>query len=270
MDLQQFGLDQELIVAWGIKIALALVIFVVGRMLARSIAGVVARMMAKTVKNEALVDFVRTVLSSILLLVVIAAALDQLGVETTSLVAVVGAAGLAIGLAMKDSLQNVASGVMIIVLKPFGIGDYVEAAGVGGTVEKIGLFTTLMVTPDNREVILPNSSISGSTIVNFSARENRRIDLVFGIGYGDDIQKARAILQQLMAEETRILADPEPQIAVAELGASSVDFVVRPWVARSDYWPVRFELTERVKLAFDAAEISIPYPQQDLHLYQET
>lgn len=269
MNLEQFGLNQEVVFTWGSKIVLAVVIFVVGRMLAKVIARFVARMMSKTIKDQALTDFARTVLYSFLLLIVIAASLDQLGIETTSLVAIVGAAGLAIGLAMKDSLQNVASGVMLIVLRPFGIGDYVEAAGVGGTVEKIGLFTTMLVTPDNREVILPNSSISGATITNYSARSNRRIDLVFGIGYGDDIQKAKDILQKILADEPRILSDPEPQIAVAELGESSVDFVVRPWVERSDYWPVRFDLTEKVKVAFDAAGISIPFPQRDLHIYKE-
>lgn len=253
----------------GIKIILSILIFVVGRLLAKGVAQVVARAMGKKVKNEALVEFVRTILNALLLVAVFAAALDHLGVETTSLIAVVGAAGLAIGLAMKDSLQNVASGVMIIVLQPFGFGDYVEAAGVGGTVEKIGLFTTMLVTPDNREVILPNSAISSATITNYSARLNRRIDLVFGIGYGDDIQKAKEILHEVLSEEPRILVDPEPQIAVAELGESSVDFIVRPWVARSDYWPVRFDLTEKVKLSFDAAGISIPFPQRDLHLYKE-
>ena len=269
MNLEQFGLNQEVVFAWGSKIVLAVVIFIVGRMLAKVVARFVARMMSKAIEDEALTHFVNRVIYAFLLLIVIAASLDQLGIETTSLVAVVGAAGLAIGLAMKDSLQNVSSGVMLIMLRPFGIGDYVEAAGVGGTVEKIGLFTTMMVTPDNREVILPNSSISGSTITNYSARPNRRIDLVFGIGYGDDIQKAKDILQKLLADEPRILKDPEPQIAVAELGESSVDFVVRPWVERSDYWPVRFDLTEKAKLAFDAAGITIPFPQRDLHLYQE-
>lgn len=269
MNLDQISVDQALLIAWGTKIALSVIIFFVGRLLAKAVARVAARLLGKTIQDEALINFVRTIIYAILLIVVIAAALDQLGVETTSLVAVVGAAGLAIGLAMKDSLQNVASGVMIIVLHPFSIGDYVEAAGVGGTVEKIGLFTTVLVTPDNREVILPNSSISGATITNYSARSNRRIDLVFGIGYGDDIQKAKDILQKLLADEPRILKDPEPQIAVAELGESSVDFVVRPWVERSDYWPVRFDLTEKAKLAFDAEGISIPFPQRDLHVYQE-
>lgn len=269
MNFEEFGLNQEMLAEWGIKIVLAVAVFLVGRLLAKAISKVVARMMNKAIQNEALVEFVRTVIYAILFVTVIAAALDQLGVKTTSLVAVVGAAGLAIGLAMKDSLQNVASGVMIIVLHPFEIGDYVEAAGVGGTVEKIGLFTTILVTPDNREVILPNNAISGSTITNFSARPNRRIDLVFGIGYGDDIKQAKEILQKLLADEPRILSDPEPQVAVAELGESSVDFVVRPWVERSDYWAVRFDLTEKVKFAFDAAGISIPFPQRDLHVYKE-
>jgi small conductance mechanosensitive channel len=261
------SLDQELIALWGLKIVYAVAIFIVGLFLVRIISSFTMRLLAHKVTDNALLNFVRTVMKLILMVVVAIAALDQLGVDTTSLVAVVGAAGLAIGLALKDSMQNVASGIMLIMMRPFKAGDYVEAGGTSGTVEKIGLFTSVFCTPDNREVTIPNSAIVGDSITNFSARDSRRLDLVFGIHYDDDITLARQIILDVLASEKRLLKEPKPVVAVAELGASSVDFVVRPWVAACDYWPTRFDLIENIKLAFDRNGITIPFPQQDVHYY---
>ncbi len=263
-----FGsLDQELLLVWGLKIVYAFAIFFVGLILVKIVLNFTIRLLAHKVSDDALLNFVRTVLKLVLMVVVAIAALDQLGVDTTSLVAVVGAAGLAIGLALKDSVQNVASGIMLIMMRPFKAGDYVEAGGTAGKVEKIGLFTSVFCTPDNREVTIPNSAIVGGAITNFSARESRRIDLVFGIHYDDDISQARQIILDVLGAEERLLKDPAPVVAVSELGASSVDFVVRPWVMADNYWPTRFDLIEKIKRAFDANEITIPYPQRDVHHY---
>jgi small conductance mechanosensitive channel len=177
-----------------------------------------------------------------------------------------GAAGLAVGLALQGSLQNFAAGVMLIIFRPFKAGDYVDAGGTSGTVETIKIFNTVLKTPDNREVIVPNGAIYGGTITNFSARATRRIDMVFGIGYGDDIRKAKEVIKAILESDERILKDPEPLIAVGELGDNSVNFNVRPWVNSGDYWPVKFDLNERIKLAFDENGISIPYPQMDVHM----
>jgi small conductance mechanosensitive channel len=257
------------VIPWGINIVFALLIFVIGRIVAKIIVSVSRRLLKRANMDEMLVNFVCSILSTALLLFVIIASLDQLGVDTTSLIALLGAAGLAVGLALQGSLQNFAAGVMLIVFKPFNSGDFVEAAGVAGTIEKIGIFSTTMKTGDNREIIMPNGKIYGDTITNYSAKDTRRIDMVFGIGYDDDIRKARDILQSLVDKDERILKDPEVKIAVSELADSSVNFIVRPWVNSADYWAVKFDLTENVKLAFDENSISIPYPQMDVHVSNE-
>lgn len=253
------------VIPWGINIVLAAVIYIVGRMVARIVVSLVRRLLEKASMDNILVDFVCSILSAALLLFIIIAALDQLGVDTTSLIALLGAAGLAVGLALQGSLQNFASGVMLIVFRPFKTGDFIEAGGVAGTVEKISIFSTLMRTGDNREIIVPNGSIYGGTITNFSARDTRRIDMVFGIGYDDDLKKAQDIMRNIIESDERVLKDPETLIAVSELADSSVNFVVRPWVKSGDYWAVKFDLTEKIKLAFDEQGISIPYPQMDVH-----
>ncbi len=253
------------VIPWGINIVLATVIYIVGRIVAKVVVGIVRKLLSKAKMDNILIDFVCSILSAALLLFIIIAALDQLGVDTTSLIALLGAAGLAVGLALQGSLQNFASGVMLIVFRPFKTGDFIDAGGVSGTVEKISIFSTLMRTGDNREIIVPNGSIYGGTITNFSARDTRRIDMVFGIGYDDDLKKAQDILRELVNSDDRILKDPEALIAVSELADSSVNFVVRPWVKSSDYWAVKFNLNENVKLAFDEQGISIPYPQMDVH-----
>ncbi len=256
------------IIPWGLNLIMALVIFIVGRWLAKSIKNVAKRLMSKAEMDEILTNFVGNMLYFALLIVVVIAALDRLGINTTSVMAIFAAAGLAVGLALKDSLSNFAAGVMLVFFKPFKAGDFIEAAGITGVVEQLRIFSTVMRTGDNREITIPNSHIYGGTIVNFSARDTRRIDLIFGIGYEDNIKQAKALIDEAMNEDERILKDPEPVILLMELADSSVNFAVRPWVNSPDYWVVRGDLMERVKEKFDANGISIPYPQQDLHLYK--
>jgi len=254
---------------WGVNILMALVIFIIGRWAVRLIVGLIAKLMSKANVDIILIGFVSSIVNAVLLLFVIIASLDQLGVNTTSFIALIGAAGLAVGLALQGSLQNFAAGVLLIIFRPFKVGDFVEAGGTAGVVEEIGVFSTRMKTGDNREIIVPNGGIFGGTITNFSARDTRRIDMVFGIGYGDDIRKAKEVLQTIIDADERILKDPAPLIAVGELGDSSVNFNVRPWVASGDYWAVRFDLNEKIKLAFDDAGISIPFPQMDVHVHKD-
>lgn len=257
------------VIPWAINIALALLIFYVGRMVIKIVVKILRKLLARAKMDEILVNFVSSIVKSLLLLFVVVAALDRLGVDTTSLIALLGAAGLAVGLALQGSLQNFAAGVMMIVFRPFRAGDYVEAGGTAGVVEAINIFSTTMRTGDNREIIVPNGSIYNGAITNYSARETRRIDMVFGISYGDDMRKAREIMQQVLDADERVLKDPAYTVAVSELGESSVNFVVRPWVKIGDYWAVRFDLTERIKLAFDENGISIPFPQMDVHMQKE-
>ena len=257
------------IVPWAINLVMALVIFVLGRWLAIGINRLVKRLMKKANIDDILISFIGNMLYFALLVVVVIAALDQLGVNTSSVLAVFAAAGLAVGLALKDSLSNFAAGVMLVLFKPFKAGDYIEAAGTGGVVEKLRIFNSVMRTGDNREITVPNSQIYASTIVNFSARATRRIDLIFGIGYGDDIRQAKNLIEEAMAEDERILKDPEPDVLLMELADSSVNIAVRPWVNAADYWVVRGDLMERVKAKFDTNGISIPFPQRDVHLLSE-
>lgn len=256
------------VVPWSINIALAIVVFVVGRLIAKGLVKILERLLIRAEVDNMLVEFIGSISSAVLLLIVIIASLDMLGVNTTSLIAMLGAAGLAVGLALQGSLQSFAAGVLLIIFRPFKIGDAVEAGGTFGIVEKITIFNTVVLSPDNREITVPNSSIYGGTITNFSARDMRRIDMVFGIGYGDDIKKAKDIMMQIMNTDERVLKDPAPLVAVSELGDSSVNFVLRPWVKREDYWDVNFVLTEKIKLAFDSNGISIPFPQMDVHMDQ--
>ncbi len=267
------GLDIEkmvdiYVVPWSINIALAIVIFIVGRLVAKGLVKVIERLLRNAKVDAMLIDFIGSIAKAVLLLFVIIASLDKLGVNTNSLIAMLGAAGLAVGLALQGSLQNFAAGVMLIIFRPFKTGDFVEAGGTTGTVEKITIFNTIMLTPDNREIIIPNGAVYSGTITNFSARDTRRIDMVFGISYGDDIKKAKDILIQAMESDERILKDPAPMVALAELGDSSVNFMVRPWVNRADYGTVKYALTEHIKLAFDENGISIPFPQMDIHMDQ--
>ena len=253
-------------IPWGLNLVLAIVIFVLGKFVVGLLMSLFSKVMAKSKYDNMLTDFVGSILRAILMLFVIVAALDQLGVDTTSLVAIVGAAGLAIGLSLQDSLKNFAAGVMLLVFKPFRTGDYVEAAGIAGSVEAIGIFTSTLTTPDNKAIIVPNGKIYGDNIINYSAKATRRVDMVFGVSYGDDLRKAKAVLHQLLGEDTRILQDPAPTVAVLELGDSSVNIAVRPWVKSADFWGVRFDFVEAVKLRFDQEGLSIPFPQMDVHV----
>lgn len=257
------------IIPWGINFVTALVVFVLGRWFAKVICRFLNRLMKRANVDAILIAFIENILYFALLIIVVIAALDRLGVNTTSVLAVFAAAGLAVGLALKDSLSNFAAGAMLVFFKPFKNGDYIEAGGQSGVVEEIRIFNTILRTGDNREVILPNSHIYGGTIINFSARDTRRIDLVFGIGYDDDIKQAKELIESAMAGDARILKDPAPVIMVLELADSSVNFAVRPWVKASDYWAVRSDLLEALKINCDAAGISIPYPQRDVHVYQQ-
>lgn len=253
------------ILPWAINIVLALAIFVVGRWVVRQIVKLAERLMRRSKLDEMLVRFIASIINVLLLLFVIVAALGQLGVETTSLIALVGAAGLAIGLALQDSLKNFAAGVLLILFRPFREGDFVEVAGIAGIVESITIFNTIMRTGDNREVIVPNGAIYSGVITNYSKRDTRRIDMVFGIGYEDDLRKAKQVLLDILAADERVLKEPEPLVAVAALADSSVNFNVRPWVKTADYWDVYWHITEQVKLRFDEEGISIPYPQMQVH-----
>ena len=256
-------------IPWGINIAMALIIFVIGRMVVGVIISMFGKLMSRSKYDDMLIDFLKSILNAVLMLFVIVASLDELGVDTTSLVAILGAAGLAIGLSLQDSLKNFAAGVMLLVFKPFRAGDYVEAAGVAGTVKKVGIFTSAMNTPDNKEIIVPNGKIYGDNIVNYSAMTTRRVDMTFGIGYGDDLLKAKNVLEQMVKEDERILEEPAPVVAVSSLGDSSVNFTVRPWVKKEDYFAVLWAFTENVKLRFDKEGISIPFPQMDVHFFKE-
>lgn len=253
---------------FGINVLAAIAIFVVGRWVAKFLMGVSNRLMTKAKIDETLVRFLANIAFTLMMAFVVLAAIDRLGVDTTSFAAMMAALGLAIGLALQGSLANFASGVMLILFKPFKVGDYVNAGGSSGVVEEIHIFSTLMRTGDNVQIIIPNSQITGGTISNFSAKDTRRIDLVVGCGYDDDLKAVKGFLEQLIAAEERVLADPEPVVAVNELGDSSVNFVVRPWVNSSDYWDVRWKMTEDIKTGFDERGFNIPYPTRDVHVHQ--
>ena len=253
---------------WAIQIVIAIAIFVIGKMLAKMVAGLVRKGMTRAGSDPILVGFIGNIAYGLLLAAVVLAAVDSLGVNVTSLMAIVGAAGLAVGLALKDSLGNFAAGVMIIIFRPFKIGDYVDAGGAAGTISEIGLFATMMHTPDNKLIIVPNSAIINGNITNVSAMPTRRVDMVFGISYDANIGQARDIIKSVLDADARILKEPEPMIVVGELGDSSVNINVRPWVNSGDYWGVFFDLTELIKVKFDENGLTIPYPQQDVYMHQ--
>ncbi len=257
----------DFVIPWGIQIIIALALFILGRMIAKAIADFAKKPMRKSGMDDMLVKFLSTMIYTILLIAVVLAAVDQLGINITSLLAIVGAAGLAIGLALKDSLSNLAAGVMIIIFRPFKIGDFINAGGSAGVVDEIGLFCTLLHTGDNQRIIIPNSGVIGGTIVNVNVLGTRRIDLVIGIGYEDNIAQARDIILGIIDADPRILKDPEAGVAVGDLADSSININVHPWVKSEDYWAVRADLLETIKLSLDQAGISIPYPQQDVHMH---
>ncbi len=258
----------ELVTVYGLHIIAAIAILVVGRWIAKLFRQVFRKVMAKRDVDATIISFVGSLTYYLLLAFFVIAALSQLGVQTTSFVALLGAAGLAVGLALKDSLANFAAGFMMIIFRPFSVGDYIEGAGTAGTVERIQIFSTQLQTPDNKTVIVPNASLTAGNIVNYSTKGTRRVDMTFGIGYDSDIDKAKAIIRETIAADERVLPDPAPVIAVAALADSSVNIVARPWVNSADYWGLLCDLTERIKKRFDAEGITIPFPQRDVHVYQ--
>ncbi|HIG78650.1 MAG TPA: mechanosensitive ion channel [Cycloclasticus sp.] len=259
---------QALLTVYGLKVIAALAIFIIGKMIAKAVKAGIAKTMTKAKSDPILISFTTNMIYAALLAFVIIAALGQLGIQTTSFIAILGAAGLAIGLALQGSLSNFSAGVLMIIFRPFKQGDFIEGAGVAGIVEEVHIFNTVLRTGDNKTIIIPNDALMGGNIINYSTQPTRRLDLVVGIGYDDDIKKAKNILNELMANDERILKDPAPTLGLLELADSSVNFAVRPWVNSSDYWGVHFDLLESIKLRFDAEGISIPYPQQDVHLHR--
>ena len=260
----------EMTMSYGPRLILAIIVLIVGLWIVNRVVALMGKGMEKSNTEPTLARFLGNLVSIGLKALVLISVAGMIGIQTTSFIAILGAAGLAVGLALQGSLANFAGGVLVLLFKPYKVGDYVEAQGIGGTVKEIQIFNTIINTPDNKRIIVPNGAISNGIITNYSAEPTRRVDFVFGIGYGDDIAKAKDVIKGLVEKDERIFDDPAFQIVVSNLGDSSVDITVRVWANASDYWGIKFDLTERVKLAFDEAGISIPFPQRDVHLYQES
>jgi small conductance mechanosensitive channel len=260
---------QNLATLYGLKILAAIFIFVIGRWIAKMIKKFLGKTMTRSGVDATIIPFVLDLSYVALLIMVIVASLGALGIQTTSLIAVLGAAGLAVGLALQGSLSNFAAGVLIVTFRPIRVGDYFEGAGTAGTVEHIQIFSTTARTPDNKVIIIPNGKLLSDNIVNYSMKEIRRVDMTVGVSYADPIDKVKEVLADILAKESRILQDPSPIIGLIQLADSSVNFAVRPWVKTEDYWAVYFDLHETIKKRFDAEGISIPFPQQDIHVYKE-
>lgn len=270
MNIEKIIESMTLIIStYSLKIFAALAVYIIGKWISLKASNVLGKILEKKEVDPILLNFLKNISYYTLLLLVVIAAAGQLGINTTSFLTIVGAAGLAIGLALKDSLSNFASGVMLAFFRPFREGDVVTAAGTTGKVTSLAIFNTILTTPDNQRVIVPNSAITANIITNITANTTRRIDMVIGIGYNDDIAQTKAIMMRLIEADSRILKEPAPTVALIELADSSVNFNVRPWVKTEDYWPVRSDLTEKIKITFDKEGISIPYPQQDVHLFSE-
>ncbi len=265
---QLLDAGKDLLIQYGPAVLAALAIFFIGKMVAKWIKRIVARGMTRANVDPLIVGFTTSMVYIGLMVFVVIAALGQLGIHTTSFIAILGAAGLAIGLALQGSLANFAAGFLLIIFRPFKVGDVVEAAGVTGKVDVIQIFTTTLKTPDNKTIIIPNAKLGNDNIINYSTQETRRVDLTVGVSYDADLKEVRSILEDIVARDERILKDPPHQIVVGELADSSVNFFVRVWVKSSDYWDVYFDANETVKLRMDEAGISIPYPQRDVHLYE--
>ncbi|MDQ7043808.1 MAG: mechanosensitive ion channel [Sulfurimonas sp.] len=251
---------------YGLKIVAAILIFIIGKWAVNKITALTKKMMIKAKIDTTLVEFAESLIYFVLLLMVLLASLNALGINTTSFLAVFGAASLAVGLALQGSLANVGAAVLIIIFRPFKVGDYVEAGGATGTVEDVNLFSTIIAPLDNRTIIVPNATIISGNITNYSKKPQRRVDHVFGIGYEDDLKLAKNTLMEILENDPRVLSEPAPFVAVSELGDSSVNFTTRAWVESADYWDVYFSQIEKVKLTFDEKGISIPFPQMDVHL----
>ena len=265
-DLIETG--RQLALTYGLNIVFAILIYIVGKWAAKIIKKSIVKIMNRANVDDLLVTFTSNLAYAAMIVFVVIAAVGQLGVQTTSFIAILGAAGLAVGLALQGSLSNFAAGVLMIIFRPFKVGDFIEAGGTAGIVEEIDIFTTQIRTGDNKTIYVPNGNVMGDNIVNYSTKDTRRIDMVVGIGYEADIKHAKSILEEIVASDDRILKDPAVTIGVVELADSSVNFAFRPWVNTVDYWSVYFDLNETIKLRFDEESISIPYPQQDVHLFK--
>ncbi|MFA5233487.1 MAG: mechanosensitive ion channel domain-containing protein [Sulfurimonas sp.] len=250
---------------YGLKIIAALVIFFIGKWGVKKITALIKKIMLKAQVDLTLVEFLENVIYFALLIVIILASLNALGINTTSFLAVFGAASLAIGLALKDSLSNIGAAVLIIVFRPFRVGDFIDAAGASGKVEDINLFSTIMATVDNKTIMIPNSAVISSNITNYSNKPTRRVEHIIGVSYGDDLLHVKEVLNQIIKDDPKILQDPAPLVAVGELAQSSVNFTIRVWVNNDDFWDVHFDMLEKIKLTFDAKGITIPFPQMDIH-----
>ena len=261
--LTQFGTE------YGLKLIGAVIVLIVGRLVAGFLRNLIRKLMSRAKTEPSIISFVGNLIYFLILIFTIVAALSKLGVEMTSFIAIIGAAGLAIGFALQGSLANFAAGVLILLFKPYRVGDFIVAAGVSGSVKEIQIFETILATPDNIRITVPNGKIYGDVIQNVSAFDTRRVDITVGIGYDSPMQKAQELLEKACREDERVLSEPAPQVAVSELADSSVNFVVRPWVKKEDYWGVKFDLTRKIKESFDANGIEIPFPQSVVHMVSE-
>ena len=259
----------DLAVLYGGKLILAIVVLIIGLWVVKIIVNAITKLMEKQNTDASLRPFLKSLASAILKILVVISVMTIVGIPMTSFIAILAAAGFAIGMALSGTLQNFAGGVMLLIFKPFKVGDFIEAQGFMGTVNQIQIFNTILKTPDNKTIIIPNGGLSTGAMTNFSTEPTRRVDFSFGIGYSDDIDKARSVIDALIKADSRIHKDPEPFIAVGELADSSVNFTVRVWADAADYWGIHFDLIENVKKAFDKESISIPFPQTDVHVYQE-
>ncbi|MCL3778816.1 mechanosensitive ion channel [Prolixibacteraceae bacterium JC049] len=267
--IESFGeMMLDLVKLYGPKLVYAIIVFFIGLWVVKILTNVINRLMDQQKIDASLRPFLKSLFSMLLKTLLVITVLGMLGVEMTSFIAVLGAAGLAVGMALSGTLQNFAGGVMILLFKPFKVGEFIEAQGYMGVVNEIQIFNTILTTPDNKVIVIPNGGLSTGSLVNYSRLETRRVDFTFGIGYDDDIDKARSVIRKTIDANEHILHDPEPFIAVSELADSSVNFAVRVWVKSENYWNVHFYMLEQVKKAFDKEGISIPYPQTDVHVHQ--
>ena len=273
----EFNLDgnlwnqlSELLSSFGISLFIALSILIIGRQVVKILIKIISTALERSNTEDTVRIFVTNLLNTLLMIVVFIAAINQLGIQTTSIIAVLGAAGLAIGLALQGSLSNFAAGILIVIYRPYKVGDYIQADNHLGTVDDIQIFSTVLKTPDNKLVIVPNGSIMNGSIVNFSNQDKRRVDIIASCSYEDDIDKVKSVLADILSKDDRILNEPKPRIAVSELADSSVNFIVRPWVKNSDYIDVYYSLLEEIKKRFDQEGIAIPYPQTDVHIHNHT
>jgi small conductance mechanosensitive channel len=271
MENFQFDIDSlmKLVTDFGVNLIVALITLIAGLWVIKVIMGGIKKAMEKQNVEVTLSKFLLSILSIVLKIMLLISVVQMVGIEMTSFVAILAAAGLAVGMALSGTLQNFAGGVMILLFKPFKVGDYISAQGFSGTVNEIQIFNTILKTPDNKTIIIPNGGLATGAMTNFSTEPQRRVDFTFGIGYSDDIDKARNIIKKVISEDSRILNDPEPFVAVSELADSSVNFAVRVWANASDYWGIFFDMNENIKKAFDKEGVSIPFPQRDVHLFQE-